>query len=227
MTDRERESYPRLGSQHWWALRKRFLQRMPVTVDPAYLSSVLSSMTANSARTNVLPPLRRTGLIDQDGKPTDRAHRWRNSDQYQQVCEEIRREVYPEGLLDAFPGPEVDRNGVERWFMNRTGVGLSAASQMASFYILLTEADPAKEGSAPVTAARPRTPRQHRNQSSTEPNQSTPASNANPSPRPAKPTIGDGPQLCINVQIHISPDSSPEQVEKIFESMGKYIYRNS
>ncbi len=33
------------------------------------------------------------------------------------------------------------------------------------------------------------------------------------------------PSLHIDVQIHISPDATPEQIDKIFESMGKHIYR--
>lgn len=38
-----------------------------------------------------------------------------------------------------------------------------------------------------------------------------------------KPNI---PALNINLQIHISSDASPEQIEKIFESMSKYIYKD-
>ena len=31
------------------------------------------------------------------------------------------------------------------------------------------------------------------------------------------------PSLHINIQIHISPDSSPEQIDQIFESMSKHL----
>ncbi|QTN30768.1 hypothetical protein HZ994_00660 [Akkermansiaceae bacterium] len=32
------------------------------------------------------------------------------------------------------------------------------------------------------------------------------------------------PEIHINVQVHISPESTPEQIEKIFESMRKHLY---
>lgn len=33
------------------------------------------------------------------------------------------------------------------------------------------------------------------------------------------------PKLHIDVQIHISPDATPQQIEQIFESMAKHLYR--
>lgn len=33
------------------------------------------------------------------------------------------------------------------------------------------------------------------------------------------------PSIHIDLQIHISPDSSPDQIEKIFESMAKHIFK--
>ena len=38
-----------------------------------------------------------------------------------------------------------------------------------------------------------------------------------------KPNI---PAININLQIHISSDASPEQIDKIFESMSKHIYKD-
>ncbi|MGJ5067353.1 DUF5343 domain-containing protein [Bradyrhizobium oligotrophicum] len=35
---------------------------------------------------------------------------------------------------------------------------------------------------------------------------------------------GTGPGLHIDIQIHISPESTPDQIEKIFESMAKHLY---
>jgi len=34
---------------------------------------------------------------------------------------------------------------------------------------------------------------------------------------------GFSPKLHVDIQIHISPDSSPEQIDKIFESMAKHL----
>ncbi|MGJ5195721.1 DUF5343 domain-containing protein [Bradyrhizobium sp. HKCCYLRH1030] len=35
---------------------------------------------------------------------------------------------------------------------------------------------------------------------------------------------GTGPGLHIDIQIHISPESTPDQIDKIFESMAKHLY---
>jgi hypothetical protein len=34
-----------------------------------------------------------------------------------------------------------------------------------------------------------------------------------------------GPSVHLNIEVHISPDLSPEQIEKVFEAMGKHIFR--
>ena len=93
----------------------------------------------------MLGPPKAVGPIDEDNKPTNRAMRWRDDAQYPSVRQEIREEVYPEELLGAFLDSPIDRQALERWFANNTGVGLGAARQRASFYMLLVEADPAKQ----------------------------------------------------------------------------------
>lgn len=46
-----------------------------------------------------------------------------------------------------------------------------------------------------------------------------PAEGAKVSPRTAS-----GPEVHIDIQIHISPESSSDQIDKIFESMAKHLY---
>jgi uncharacterized protein DUF5343 len=41
---------------------------------------------------------------------------------------------------------------------------------------------------------------------------------------PSSPAAGKQPAVHIDIQIHISPESSPEQIDKIFESMAKHLY---
>lgn len=41
---------------------------------------------------------------------------------------------------------------------------------------------------------------------------------------PALPSAHGGPEVHIDIQIHISPESSAQQIEKIFESMAKHLY---
>jgi hypothetical protein len=39
-------------------------------------------------------------------------------------------------------------------------------------------------------------------------------------------TSGLGPEVNINLQIHISADASADQIEQIFASMAKHLYKN-
>lgn len=43
----------------------------------------------------------------------------------------------------------------------------------------------------------------------------------------AKLNNGAFPDVHVNIQVHISPESTPEQIEKIFESMAKYLRPNT
>jgi glycine cleavage system regulatory protein len=47
-----------------------------------------------------------------------------------------------------------------------------------------------------------------------------------PPPRVDPPQSPD-PSLHIDIQIHIPSDASPEQIESIFASMAKHLYRRS
>lgn len=223
MSAEAKQTFPTIPLTSWWALREVFARAMPTaTVSPQYLGTVLS-MNPTSARKNVLPGLRATGLVDNDDKATPRANRWRDDDEYPAVCAEIRAELYPEELLIAYPGPEVDRQRLERWFQQRTGAGTNAAAKMAMLFELLAAADPSQQ-----TSTRQRT-------------SSTPRSGSRAPARDkkAKPatlaqqtggiapavdaTINRRPSLHIDIQIHISPESTTTQIDQIFKSMAKHL----
>ncbi len=48
---------------------------------------------------------------------------WRSDADYAEACADMLGRIYPTDLLAAFPGPDVDRSGVERWFMRNARVG--------------------------------------------------------------------------------------------------------
>ncbi len=52
----------------------------------------------------------------------------------------------------------------------------------------------------------------------------TPAALAMNPQLPTGPLNKTGPEVHIDIQIHISPESSADQIEKIFESMAKHLY---
>jgi len=89
---------------HWWTLRTRFQQSIPGVVTDSYIATVLN-MKESSARANILPYLKQVGIIDEDGKPSERATKWRDNAQYKKVCSEIIKETYPQELIDACPDP--------------------------------------------------------------------------------------------------------------------------
>jgi len=237
--EKEAVNYPMFSTSVWWALRKKFIQTVPSRVTDTYLAGVLG-MEPISAKKNLLSPLRRLGLIDSDGKPTDRAIRWRNDDQYAAVCEEIRKDIYPQELLDTFPDANSPRSSVEKWFANATRVGEGASKKMATLYFLLTEADPTGQESSSATIKVPKpsktTSSAPKSNGSGAKKVATDNSNGkaySPTeletkiPPPSQRVSSIVPSLHIDIQIHIPPDASAEQIDQIFASMSKHLYKGS
>mgnify|MGYP002768312238 FL=1 len=143
----ESNSYPMLSANNWWNIRKKFKQTIPGTVTASYLSSVLN-MQERSATNNIMPYLRQLGIIDAEGKTGERAKLWRDDIDYPKVCDEIRKEIYPQELLDIPCVTEEDRESIKRWFARKTGTGESTVGKISAFYFLLCDKDPSKESTA-------------------------------------------------------------------------------
>lgn len=226
MPENKKVSYPMLPPKNWWMLRKRFQQSIPAKVTAGYLSTVLG-ITEKSAQANVLPFLKALGIIDEEEKPTQLANKWRFDENYKEVCDTILKEVYPQELLDALPGPIDDKTPVERWFANKTGFGARAAGRMANLYVLISEADPTKTDVAPKPRALKTTPKKTKAIKSGKSKVLKLPKEAIPEPEPTvtfqSPTISNLPSIHIDVQIHLSPESPPEQIDKVFESIAKHL----
>ena len=219
----ELKTFPMLPGNSWWTLRKKFKQSIPGVVTDSYLSAVLD-MQPNSARANVLPFLRHLGIIDDDGKPTERAALWRDDEHYSEVCKSILGEIYPEELLHAVPDPNADRTRAERWFAQKTRNGAAAVRRMAALYAVLTEADATKQpdaGKKPAVARKQpdaeRAPRARRDVMPV-------AVKGNTENQPVASKTRTGPDININLQVHISSDATPDQIDQIFASMAKHMY---
>jgi len=221
----KKNSYPILPLANWWALRNKFKQSIPTLVSPGFVAAVLN-MKEKSARGNIINHLVDMGIIDQDGKPLERANKWRDDQHYPEVCREILNEVYPKELLEALPGPSLDRVAVKRWFAVNTGLGEVAVGRMAAFYELLVTANPSdaqgnssKKPTSPKPTAKPkeRVAPPPENPKPSETIQQNVNQGANSS---AQPTIH------LDIQIHISPDSTAEQIDLIFASMAKHLYKS-
>lgn len=221
-------SYPKIPASTWWKLRDQFKRKFPTTVTPSYLATSLS-MAQNSAQANILGPFKKIGMLDEDGKPTDLANDWRDDNKYPEVCKKIRENNYPPELRDLFPDSGADTSALPSWFMGQTRCGESTAKMYAAFYKLLLNADPleaqkqdTKQPQAPTVPRAPKRREVSENLAQAQILESKTARNTTPS-RQKDFSFGSSPQLHINIQLHISPETTAEQIDRIFASMAKHL----
>lgn len=229
----DKQVYPRLPEKNWWIIRNQFKKTLPSAVTTSYLKSLLN-LTSEKAASNLLPPLRQLGLIDEEGKPTVRANEWRSDSKYSETCKSIVQEIYPQELRDLFAGPEFDRKSIKEWLMHTSSIGEGAADLSASMYILLNEATlkDDEELSKKLNGSTKKAPKEKSIKSSTK---STEPEIKSTSIEPMEPTPqvsisqskGDSfsTALHIDLQIHISADASADQIESIFANIAKYLYK--
>ena len=221
----ERQRYPYLPAKSWWALRKKFHQSIPPQVTPSYLVAVLGGAEV-SVKRNVLLGLKAVGLVDEDGSATERTKLWRDDTSYSEVCRQILDELYPAELLNALPGPAIDKAAARRWFMTTTGCGEQAAGKMAATCALLMEADPSAGDDTTVRKEKKNLPRESRTQpgASVATKKRDHTSQAQDPPRTLLPSL-EMPEMRLNVEIRIDASVTPEQIDLIFASMAKHLYR--
>jgi hypothetical protein len=216
------KNFPMMPIKQWWALRKKFRATLPGSVTPSYLATTLS-ISKDSGRSNILPALKKAGIVDEEGKPTERANRWRDDTQYATICNEIRQEVYPRELLDIASDASADKAQVESWFANVTTAGESAAKKMTSFYMMLIEADPSKGLEAVVAAPAKPIKWPPKKTKSPQPRSGSKEPLIEPKFHEEEPKSHLKPSIHLDIQIHISPQTTPEQIEQIFASMAKHL----
>lgn len=225
-------SYPMLSASNWWALRQKFIQTIPTSVT-ANSVSVLLDMKESSAAGNIIPYLKQVGIIDSDGKPTERAKLWRDDHDYPSVCKSIIEEVYPQDLRDIVIQEDNDKETIRRWFSRATGAGTSSVWKMVAFYLLLVEANPQKNATttkkASTTKGVSKAPANGKNAKQKQQQQTQETGTIDKRDNAIAETHSNNPNqpsMNINLQIHISSEASVEQIDKIFESMAKHIYNH-
>jgi len=228
-----KNSYPTMPAAHWWKLREQFRKTIPTTISTNYLASILD-MSESSARTNILVPLRTVGLVDNDGKTnTEKANQFRNDELYPQFCKNLVNDLYPTEMIEAFPDVTSDREKVKNWVMRHTSVGEAGANKIVAFYFLLLDGNPenkpdSKKDNSSKTPSKPKPEKPIKVKSEAvveehleeKPKQQPQHSRRNE-------CFDTLPSLNINIQIHISPDATPDQIEQIFSSMSKHLYKKT
>lgn len=218
-------TFPKIPVSNWYDIRKQFQKTLPTVVSQTYLQSLLKLSNIQSAQ-NLIPPLKSMGLIDEDNKPTDLANKWRNDSTYIEACKEIFERVYPEELRQLFIGNDIDKEALTMWFMSTTKCGKASAKLFSLTFMCLSNPSlepPAKNLNKAMTTNKPV------KKTSKEPKKDVKSLDAVSVEESTeeKPIISgkrQQPTVHIDLQIHISPDSSVEQVDAIFASIAKHLY---
>lgn len=213
--------YPMISEKNWWTIREKFKASLPSTVTANYIKTLLTMSNDNSANSNVINPLKRMGIIDDDNKPTSLANDWRLDDKYKSTCDVIVKTVYSSELLDLFPNSDVDRNTARSWFMSQ-GVGQAAADKMAALFILLKSGE-IKDQKSKATKKSKISQKNNIKQKKDTSFANNDTSSINVDTKNVVDSV-NRPAIHIDLQIHISPDFSLEQIDAIFASMSKHLY---
>lgn len=209
-------TYPVFSGANWWKLRSKFKSAYPKgAITEEYLASVLGMQIASIKNNGILANLRALGLLDAENKCTDLANRWRVDDTYVTACEEMCARVYPSELIDI----GTDRGAVTSWFMNKSGAGESLANKLTALYLLVAIPE-IKEPTTKVKNAPKAQTDKHPKTAEVSKRVSTPE----PKSKGANDITVPSPSMNINLQIHISSEASPEQIDQIFASMAKHLY---
>lgn len=212
--------FPQIPGRVWWGVRDLLHKTPSIKIDERLLTVELSVQPV--AARQYVGELRRAGIIDDDGRASDIARKWRLDDKYNEAVAELVARIYPEGLLHAAPPRGGDRDKAVSWFMQE-GLGRGSASNKAATYFLIgsptpNEAPPRASSFASRATNRPR-PRNPAN------SQNAP-SRGTDDPARRRPQSGnlEWTPLNINIQIHISADASSDQIDAIFSAMRRHLH---
>jgi hypothetical protein len=222
----ERKTYPKFSKAAWFTLRDRAQKSPSAKITPSIVQAMFNMASADSAKDNIVRPLRLVNLIDDDGALTELGQLWRNDDTYGEACQQILSAFYPADLEHLG-----DVAAIERWFTGQ-GFGASNARQMASTYNMLSAPSIPTEVPQPAAKKNGKTATPDRKtteaarplvknaQRSTEIGRALTGAIDETAPR------NDGPpSLQMNLQIHLPSDATADQIDTIFASMAKHLYK--
>ncbi|MFD1506802.1 hypothetical protein FE374_07190 [Georgenia yuyongxinii] len=222
-------AYPKVPAKAWKVLRARASAAPSTKFTPATVAALLDMSGPRSAQDNVVSPLKKLGLLEEDGTLTERGNKWRIDSTYADACQEILDEVYP-GDLAALttPAGEPDKARIATWLQHK-GFGGSNAASMAATYALIADKSPTepptggdskKNGPRKASRKAPITgdgsPKQPHASMVDVPDATGPV-----------PPAGQGtqPVVHLDIQIHIPATADGEQIDQIFASMAKHLYQ--
>lgn len=227
----EKNRYPQIPSTVWWGVRA-ILQRTPSATINERLLAIELKVQETAAKAYILE-LKSVEIINEDGKATPLALKWRMDGTYAEAVDEILAKVYPEELLQIAPPGAADRQKVVSWFQHE-GLGQGAAGNKAATYLLLSSPTPneapsrtngrAVQGETPARRRLPTQPRNKPEPASISTGTLDPEGSRNQNETAKTKGPPETFPLNVNVQIHISADAGTEQIESIFKAMRRYLY---
>ena len=185
-----------------------------------------TASSPDSVVSNVIPPMKQFGLIDEDGTLTERGTKWRSDATYGDACQDILHDIYPESL-----GELVDDDGrpdsrkVKDWFVQQN-LGDSNATKMARTYVLIAGKQIPETHGANTDKTEPLTSRSKQSVRKSK-KAEKPQKDATHEPSASLVRSEGGPTVHLDIQIHIPADATPEQIDKIFSSMQRGICTRS
>lgn len=220
--------YPKVTAKAWGALRARAAAAPSTKFTPSAVAAMMGMANPNSARDNTVSPLRRMGLLDEDGALTDRGNKWRVDGTFDDACQEILDEIYPAELASLVEGDgSPDLTAIKTWF-DHQGFGDSNARQMAATYAMVASKVIPDPPAPAATGSGERSTRPRRAKvAATKAKAPTPKDGEvkdDPPTPPPPPPPKTGPEIHLDIQIHIAADADAEQIDQIFASMARHLY---
>lgn len=181
---------------------------VPPKVTTAWLKSIGFT---SSNDTTLIGVIKFVGLTDQSAIPNGTWTAYRGA-KHKAILGDAIRKGYAE-LYAVYPDAHLRTNTeLTHVFSTSSTAGSQVVGKtVATFKALVDEAE------FPASSA----PKQTTMQSGPL---HTPAAAQAPHVPPIPQANNSGPGLHIDIQIHISPESTPDQIDKIFESMAKHLY---
>lgn len=213
-------NYPQIPRTVWFGVRDQLRKSPSVTVTDDLLAAKLDVQP--TAAKQYIKELTKVGLLDENGKATDLAKKWRLQDDHAEAINEILTNAYGDELIALAPPGEAERAVVKRWFLQK-GLGDGSAGNRAATYLMIANSDASDESiGSSGEAASPKKPRKRKEISPVTAPTAKPEGGA--SRKGVEQKSGSFiPSVNLNMQIHISSDASNEQIDAIFASMKKHL----
>ena len=221
------DGYPKVSAKAWRTLRAKAASAPTTKFTPDVVATLMDLSSPESALGNTVRPMRRLGLIDEDGVLTDRGRKWSVDSSFGDACQEILDEIYPDDLEAMIDEDGIPDNAkVKTWFRLQ-GFGDSNARLMAVTYVLVAsrqvpEPPATGSGKAKKTEASPSTKTAKESPKREETDKPHDVAAHKPPALTAK--ADSGPTVHLDIQIHIPADATPEQIDQIFSSMARHLY---